>query len=213
MKLIDLFEEDDDDFDYDYIVDKIENECGDMLEAYRAARKVLYRGTKNGPTVFSKADIRQDRKPVEMSEKSHILINSAMTKLNLPTRGNSLFVSADRTIARSWGPLHVIFIPDGWKGLVYDGVRSSDYSYDKLAMAAATIKMNQKPDDEKLEAMIDAIEKLNPRTFNNADDLEAVLRKETADILMHGKSYYKLSLDLKFSKHANEIANRLRLRF
>lgn len=209
MKLIDLFEEDDDDFDYDYIVDKIENECGDMLEAYRGTRKVLYRGTKLEPVIFTKRTIRQDRKPVEMDAKAHDLLNKAMSKMELPTRGNSLFVSASKEIARGWGSLHVVFIPDGWKGLVYDGIPTDEYSYEHLESKAYAFAHSEKPEEEQIGKMIDVIKSIEPKKFTSVDDLEEVLGNNTADILINGQNYYALSLDKKYAKQLGKISKLL----
>ena len=217
MKLIDLFEEeDDDDFDYDYIIDKIENECGEMLKAYRqSSGRVLYRGTDNKGLVFSQAKIRQDRRPVEMDVSSHNLINKALASLDLPTRGNSLFVSADLDIARAWGKPAVIFLPDGWKGLVYDNIRAHDYSFDELQPAAGDLIAYHAglSEDEKVKKMADAILKLKPRTFTTAADLKDVLIRKTADILIHGQSYYKLSLDTKHRQRYKKIVDMLGMEF
>lgn len=215
MKLIDLFEEDDD-FDYDSIVNTIKTECGEMLKAYRqSSGRVLYRGTATKGLVFSQAEIRQDRRPVEMDVSSHNLINKALASLDLPTRGNSLFVSADLDIARSWGEPAVIFIPDGWKGLVYDKISAADYSFDKLMDAAGDLIAfyDNMSEEEKIKKMAESILKLKPRTFTTATDLRDVLIRQTADILIHGQSYYKLSLDMKHRQRYMKIVDMLGMEF
>lgn len=214
MKLIDLFEEDE---QINEIVKTIEIECSDMLEAYRQSGQVLYRGAENKGLLFSRSRIRQDRRPVEMNKESHDLINKGLASLELPTRGNSLFVSADKRIASAWGSLNVVFIPDGWVGLVYDNLGTDDYSFNILQDATFDILgyHDDEPDEkaaseeDKLEKMKKRILQLKPRKISTVNDLDGVLEKNTTDILINAQNYYKLSLDNKHHARTTKIAKAL----
>lgn len=217
MKLVDLFEDDEKvkDAIERHILNVIDGDCSDMLEAYQRTGKVLYRGTKNGE-LFSKANIRQDRRPVEMNADSHELVNKAMAALKLPTRGNSLFVSADVQVARTWGSLNAIFVPDGWVGLVYDAVPKDGYSFTTISDKADALRyqdrLSKMSEEDKVEEMMKVIKKLNPRTFTSPQDLSEVLKKGIGDILIHAPAYYRLNLDNRYNRQNQHIAKELSIK-
>jgi len=212
MKLLDLFEADEQNIDG--ILNTIDGDCSDMLEAYQHARKVLYRGSDSKRMLFSKKSIRQDRRPVEMDNDSHDLINKALASMKLPTRGNSLFVSADEEIARSWGTLNAVFVPNGWTGLVYDAIGKRDYSFDRLGAKAYDLRSDNRgmSEEDKVEEMAKTIKKLNPRAFTSPKDLSEVLTAGYGDILIHAPAYYRLNLDREFNQVNQRIARELKIK-
>ena len=215
MKLIDLFE-DAKGMSIDNIVDTISSECSIMLAAYKNSNKVLLRGTSHKDMLFSKSNIRQDRVPVEMSADDHNLINKALKRLKLPTRGNSLFVTADVDIAADWGPIHVVFIPNGWEGLVYDNLDSDEYSFDQLQYTAkdlhSQIKRDEITADEAENGMVEFIQDMQARKFTTAKDLAKVLDDDVSDILIKAPYYYKLSMDVKHEAEAVQVLKKLKLK-
>jgi hypothetical protein len=215
MKLIDLFE-DTKDKSIDDIVNTISSECSIMLAAYKNSNKILLRGTSHKNMLFSKSNIRQDRAPVEMDAADHKLINKALQRLKLPTRGNSLFVTADAEIAVDWGPIHAVFIPDGWEGLVYDNLDSDEYSFDQLQYTAqdlnSQIKNGDITADEAENGMVEFIQDMQARKFTTAKDLAKVLDDDISDILIKAPYYYKLSLDGNHEAEALQVLTKLKLK-
>lgn len=215
MKLIDLFE-DAADMSIDDIVNTISSECSIMLAAYKNSNKVLLRGTPHKNMLFSKSNIRQDRVPVEMGADDHNLINKALKRLKLPTRGNSLFVTTNVDIAVDWGPIHVVFIPDGWEGLVYDNLDSDEYSFEQLQYTAQDLNSQIKHDgitaDEAENGMVEFIQDMRARKFTTAKDLAKVLDDDISDILIKAPYYYKLSVDGSNEAEALQVLKKLKLK-
>lgn len=122
----------------DETINKIKNECSDIINLYNTHSKFLYRGEsiarKYGPKSIYAASIRTDRKPVEMDEEYHNEINDSLQRLGLTAhRGNSIFCTRNVSDARTWGRTCVIFPKNGFKYTWFANFDDSDsYVYDGL---------------------------------------------------------------------------------
>lgn len=212
MKVYELFEDDDPHLtstipfvDPADIADELKSNCSEMIAAFKSSGVVLARGIKEQgeyrkdgqAALVVRAKIRHDRSPVFMDPERHEFISTAMNELNLPTRKNSLFCTTRSHIAQSWGPTYILFVKNGWKGLVFDGVDREDYAFADLNAAASGIDRatDLKTSEARLEAMKDEINLLRPKVFSTSTELAKVLQERYSDILITGDSYYGLLAD------------------
>jgi len=179
----------------------LEKECSTFVGAYRSTHKPIFRGIKElkGKAVhFAEASIRPDRMPIFMPAKQHALINDAMMNLGLKAhRGNSIFCTTSRLTAEDWGDIYTIFPVDGWVGTIFQKVKYG-YVFDEIHDQSDEILMKHEnePYDVKVAAMADVLKRLKPHSFSSQGDLEIVIREEYDDILITGKKYYALSMQL-----------------
>lgn len=181
------------------IADKLRSECSIMVEAFKNSKAVLMRGVKEHDTtsLFGHAHIRKDRAPQAMPPKYHHLINKAMKSLkdlNLPTREDSLFTTSRSYIAGDWGSTCVVFVKNGWTGLVFSKVPRDDYAYGLLRGKAREITGDFETESAQVSAMAEFIQSLEPHIFTSANGLEYTLKKRTTDVLIRGEEYYTLNL-------------------
>lgn len=171
----------------------LENECGDFVEAFRLSKTPLLRGVKeqNSYSNVIYADIRSDRKPLYMNTHSHALINQAMVELNLKAhRGNSIFCTANKDTANSWGMTFSIFVQDGWTGTVFQKVKYG-YVFDYISNTADDLVYNDTlQDSERISKIAEYLKTLKPHSFNTASELATVMNNAYDDILITGKRYY-----------------------
>jgi hypothetical protein len=174
----------------------IKRDCTKFVEAYRRSGKFLYRGVVAAAgmdlSAFS-ANIRQDRKPVDMPAGLHSFINSAMIKAGITAhRGNSIFCTTDVDTADNWGYLFAIFVKDGWSGTVFDAVRD-DYSYHSLKKAA--MKYYTLPEQVGLDLMVEKLLDLKPTQFSSAAELHDVINSRHQDVMITGEKYYGVAVN------------------
>lgn len=198
MKLRDLFEEEKDKgikAGPDMVIDLLKKNCGDMIQAYKHTNGFLYRGVASAKddTTFLYSAIRSDRRPVEMGAKEHELISKAMEEFDLPSRRNALFVTATKNNAGDWGKPFIIFVEDGWKGVVFEKYKH-DYSfYDFQNAANNIIRGGGGPDNPRsIGKMQEILEDAEPFEFDDATSLATVIDTGYMDILIKGKGYYAL---------------------
>lgn len=210
---------------YEQLAAIIKKNCGTMLKAYQKSGKVLYRGMKTGEAVKNgKIDIpamsviatgiRKDRRPVEMDTDVHELLHDAFISVGLTvTRKNAIFTSADKGTAEDWGKTFVVFVKDGWEGLIFDEAKST-YSFydlrnagDHAYMNLSQIKSGAWDDDQKKQMARNAkselkqtIKDLRPRQFTDSQTLAEVLVKNYHEVLIAGDSYIAVSVPI-FKKH------------
>lgn len=197
----------------EHLVDILNTQCSIMVEAYRASGNVLYRGlsdehkivsTRKISTLGNGADIivtgiRTDRKPVQMNAAMHQILVDAFKRLGLSTnRKNGIFTSTQVEVASTWGTAYVVFVKDGWKGLVFEGEKH-DYSFYNLRDFASKNLWNDEYTDKKLDL---DIESLRPLEFNSAHELARILKEKYLEVLISGDSYIAISKDYFYSKIA-----------
>ena len=61
------------------IINYIRTNCSEMVDAYKATGKMLYRGLNGVKPNFVMATIRPDRKPLQMGEYAHDFLNKVFT--------------------------------------------------------------------------------------------------------------------------------------
>lgn len=112
---------------------RIKSECSKIIGVYKNSKKFLYRGEQDAqtPQIF-KAWIHKDRKPVEMPIDRHNDFNKTLSSLGFDShRGNSIFTTGSKSIAKEWGRPCVIFPTDGYKFTWFDN-DSTEYIYNKI---------------------------------------------------------------------------------
>lgn len=209
MKIYELFEDaylahEASTSDPNEIANILKKQCSTFVSAYRTAHKPIFRGIRElkGKSVhFAQADIRPDRRPIFMPEKQHTLINDAMMELGLKAhRGNSIFCTTSRITAEDWGDIYTIFPVDGWTGTVFQKVKFGyvfDEIHDKSDSILLKHKVNVSFDYQKaVSEMAEVLSDLKPYSFSSQKDLVTVINESYDDILITGKKYYALSMQL-----------------
>lgn len=203
MRVSELFEEKDDPYkvmelnkNLDEIVKTLESRCSSMISAYRKTGIVLLRGIRelkySGSPTVATARIRPDRVPLQMPLNNHNLISDAMSELGLPSRRDSLFCTTDEQIAFVWGKIYILFVEDGWQGLVFNNIPTDSYAYNTLETKSTEILNTDTDQADKIEMMKKVIVSLKPRKFSTAAGLANVLEEKFADILIKGGNFYAL---------------------
>lgn len=190
----------------------LRDKCGKFIAGYRkSGPKVLYRGIsgvgREGPLcVYS--PIRTDRRPVDMESDRHELISAAMEKLNMPTRKNGLFVTASKGIASGWGSLYIVFLEDGWQGVVFENVGHDDYAYSSFSdYAGWAIRSEQRgrSGENAMDMMVEFIDNQGAFVFDDAQGLAKVIGDRYIDIIMKGKGYYAMRVGAEDTRAVLEI--------
>jgi len=164
----------------DRIAQIIEENCGQMLNAYRESGQYLYRGIKfaHAPVIITA--IRPDRKAGYLSDNLHNRLITIFTDLGIKAnRANSIFCSANPLIAGGWGNIYIIFVKNGWTGTVFEKVKKG-YVYDKISNL-----------DPYGKYLINRIQELGP-TEVTPKNLVQVLDTKFDDVLITGESYIAL---------------------
>lgn len=97
--------------DKEELVSRIEKECKEALKRFRKG-EILYRGMDGSNSNAGKKDIRTDRKPLSSSPFEHIVFESMLKALGLPSREKSLFASTISTNVQDYGETYVILPTD-----------------------------------------------------------------------------------------------------
>ena len=178
------------------IANFIKKNCSIMLNAYLTSNSFIYRGLKDVKSPYAVAKIRPDRKPMQMGQDDHEFLTTAFTKLGLKVnRQNSIFCSADEEAAGHWtgkgDEPYIIFVRDGWTGLVFKKVKK-DYAFYKM-QEIANHHVLKGPDGIKAGAA--AIKKLEPLQFNTSAALSGIIKEKYMDILIQGTDYIAIRRD------------------
>lgn len=169
--------------DVTVLAKKIEANCKTMLAAYRQARGYLYRGLAGASADVIATGIRPDRKPVDMDPAVHNELHDLFIDYGLKvTRKNSIFCTAYPGVADDWGTTYVIFVKDGWTGLVFDD-EPSDYSYYRIKTAGYNLLHGDTYHAER------ALQELKPREFSSSAQLAKIINREYYEALIKGDSY------------------------
>jgi hypothetical protein len=113
------------------IIDVLESECGDALQAVKSAHRFIYRGVKVGgsnvgtfwkprhlqgsaPTIF-KSSSRENRKPMDTPGQIQNMIDGALEATGFKAlRSNSIFCSGYKAAAINYGVPYIIFPINGF---------------------------------------------------------------------------------------------------
>ena len=202
FKLYDLAKVTDDD-SIESLANIIKQNCKTMLKAYQTVGKPLYRGINSSPeagysnSAFSFiTGIRQDRKPVQMGSDFHDVLHNTFVDMGIDvTRKNSIFCTSSFYIADMWGEVTIIFVKDGWKGLVFED-RRRGYTFGTLQGVSRIAP------EFRDKALRDTIKSLKPKIFSSSDDLAGVIKDGYEDILITGDSYIAVKLQRDTQKYA-----------
>lgn len=199
MKVYQLFEDEYElnspkDKNLDDLIQRIDNECSDMLAAYKKSKMVLFRGMNSSRDIVE-TKIRPDRKPVEMSIDNHEALHNAFLEIGLKaTRKNSIFCTTSAETASVWGDnTYIIFVKDGWTATIFSQFKK-DYAFDRLQWLAAKFK-------DDVPKLASEIVGLGPKTIDTIDGLKNVLTEKYEDIIITGDSYIAIKADALSTKY------------
>lgn len=193
----------------------IKAQSAQMLAAYKATGKFLYRGVNSADVhgaTWSKESpsyiitgIRKNRMPVQMPAQQHEELHKAFLKIGLKaTRKNSIFCSTDPDTADAWGTVYIVFVKDGWNGTIFEKVKN-DYAFYKLRELAFGPTQHK----DSIKAAFEELKRLGPKNISTAGELKTVLSEQYMDVLITGDSY----IGLKVGKaETNEVLELLGLR-
>ena len=172
----------------DEIVKLLTNECADFIAAYKQSNKALLRGVgasqgSSNPLVMG--TVRADRRPSATPQANFELMNNALASLELPTKANTISCSTIRKEAGAWGPVHVLFMKDGWRGLTFEHA-----DFDDLYVRSDPIV--RAGGEDQVKAMAEVIKKFRPILISSSSDLAEALNEKHNEILMQGTQYYAL---------------------
>lgn len=168
----------------------IQSNCTTFLRAYKSSKIALLRGVDGGNMKAMVANIRPDRRPVDVDPRFHELLHHAYLKAGLKaTRKNSIFCTTELNEADSWGDVHIVFAKDGWEGTVFKKI-SKTHTFDK--MLDLDHKMSRKG-NYSVDAIADQLMKYEP-TRVNPNNFASILRTHH-EIIITGESYIGLKLD------------------
>lgn len=182
-----------------YIANFIKLNCSQMLAVYKEANYCLIRGVKDAAPDINAftAKIRPNRNPVFMGKKNQDSLDHLFNLMKIPvTRSNSIFCTTSASLAYAWGNPFIVFVNDGWQGLVFNNIKTS-YAYYTLYDAA---KIVNAPDDminaENEASAIELINSMEPRLLDSRS-LSQVIKERYGDILIKGDSYVGLRINPK----------------
>jgi hypothetical protein len=201
MKLNELLN--DQETNVEAIVAKLKSNCSDFIAAYHSSGKALLRGINKA--VGSKnpiitGTVRADRRPSATPQKHFDLMNQALEELNLPTRANTIACSTNKTDAGAWGPVHVLFMKDGFNGLT---MQHGDF--DDMFVRADKV-LHSGGDASELAEIIN---KMRPILVSSSTTLSKVLSGNYNEIIMQGTQYYALRVGAPLT---NEVLKALNLK-
>lgn len=95
-------------------IEKITDECSDILELYRGLHRMLFRGVKGAPPYFERQP-REDRRNLHSNSKlSQAYDDYLGSKGFTALRSNSIFCTNSMIQADSYGTVYVIFPKNGF---------------------------------------------------------------------------------------------------
>jgi hypothetical protein len=109
------------------IISLIRSECSDILAAYKATKKFLYRGSDSMEHQFCKFSSRDNRTPLDNGFDFQKAVDSALRSVGATAlRSNSTFVTSQMSSAEYFGRLFVVFPINGFQ---YTWVDRNDLLY------------------------------------------------------------------------------------
>ena len=221
MKLIELFEDEykpkniTDIFrtsnGLDELINKIETECSDIVEAYRMAHAPLYRGiSESNSELVLDVKIRPDREPRQMDIEWHNKLHAAFLEYGLKaTRKNSIFCTTRKDIADDWGKTYMVFPRNGWTSTVFEGIKD-DYAFNDLRYIRHQIHSAKisSPHD-MIKFIASKMAEFGPKSLTQPHQMAKVIEEKYLDILITGSSY--IAVDAKSPAIVSKILNGLKI--
>ena len=172
----------------------IEKNCAEMLSAYRSSGKVLYRGMHSTDDAVV-TRIRPNRKAVQMNNDFHDALHQGFIAAGLTaTRTNSIFCTANKHVASSWGSdVYVIFVKDGWSGTIFTHIKN-DYAFYTMYDIARSYVCSSAPN---MKSFVSDIKREGAKNFSTANELSNILFDSYYDILITGDSYIAVKCNSK----------------
>lgn len=177
-------------------VDKVEDlasilktQCSDIIAAYKKAGDPIFRGIKGAKDQVVITQIRQDRRPIEMSSDWHETLHQGFIAAGLKaTRKNAIFCTTSASIASDWGTPYVIFPKNGWTVTVFRDFKS-DYTFHHLSNLKYSKQMMAAAADDEVGLVAKELEDMGAMNVTTADRLANVISDMYEDILLAGSSY------------------------
>ena len=125
-------------------------------------------------------------------------MNQALQSLKLPTRANTIAASTNSKNAAAWGPVHVLFMKDGFTGLTFQ-----QNDFDDLFVRADKV-IHSKGDADDLKAII---VKMRPIVISDSASLAKALAGKHNEIIMAGTEYYALRVGAELTSEVLKLLN------
>lgn len=190
----------------DEFVERIQTNCSQIVDVYRKAGGILFRGLQGTRSMFSvQTAIRADRKPVDMSASWHEDLHKAFLDYGLTaTRKNSIFCTTDDNVADSWGKAYIIFPFNGWKATAFKE-SAYEYSFHKLNDLDHEVDDNASA-AEKYEAIEKVLMELDAVAIESPGQLIPIIEDGYKEVLISGSSYIAMRLG---PKACNDVLKKL----
>lgn len=178
------------------IVAIIRAECSEILEFYRNGGGLLYRGSKDKPSIFRR-DVRQDRIPANTPEAIHHATDEALTALGFTAiRSNSLFVTSKPNIAGFYGPAYVILPMNGFAFTYWRNAQDFFAHLNAVIEAAGWDGIDSLlfGDEEAMAWAVDNIARIVDAAEPAADGLDDAV-KSGNEIMVASPSYWAIGIE------------------
>jgi hypothetical protein len=168
----------------------LKQECSQIIQEYRTAGSVLFRGIRNKPVVVE-LSIRHDRRPLEMEDHNAELLVATYETFGITAhRQNSIFTTPMLDIADHWGDVYIVFPKNGYQFSYFTEVKAGAYAFDILhgaCYAARRGPQGERITDtvEQVAAVMEVMEDLGITQSNLPYAI-----KNGCEVLIHGSSYY-----------------------
>ncbi len=131
--------------DFDRLWERsIKTNCSEIIEIYRDAGRLLYRGTKNNPPIYRGRSL-DDRQPTDSSKKLSDLFNQMLAANGMTAlRSNSIFVSSGIALARKFGVVYVVFPLNGFEFTYTNQIDIILDNMDDFIDGQVDLELNQK---------------------------------------------------------------------
>jgi hypothetical protein len=185
------------------ILNKIIEECSDIVSIMRQTKKFLYRGVDGKPSVF-KSRPREARRPRDNAPELHHAINAWLREHGFyAVRANSLFVTSLFGMTDQYGKPYVIFPVNGFKYTWFQK-GAGDLFIDMQNMYGSSATQ-LKPGDDPVEMVDKLMKKVHPTDQN----IVVAMRKNN-EIMLAGMEYYAIDY-LKYKKLLRHVVLEMKI--
>jgi hypothetical protein len=165
-------------------------ECSQIIQEYKKAEGVLFRGIRDKPVVCE-LPIRTDRRPMEMEDHFAKMLEATYETFGIVAhRQNSIFTSPMIEITETWGDTYIVFPKNGYKFSYFTELKNGQYAFDLLRGACSAALRGPKGEKitdtiEQSAAIMEVMEDLGITQTNLPYAI-----KNGCEVLIHGSSYY-----------------------
>jgi hypothetical protein len=166
------------------------NECSQIIQEYKTAGSVLFRGIRDKPVVCE-LSIRKDRRPIEMEDHNAELLVATYETFDIAAhRQNSIFTTPMINIADDWGDVYIVFPKNGYKFSYFTEIKNGAYAFDMLRGACYSARRGPKGEKitDTVEQVSAVMEVMQDMGITQSNLPYAI--KHGCEVLITGSSYY-----------------------